>query len=64
MVEVAKSREVVGSTPHGVTNFFSVYLILPPAQSLRDSLSLKISGGKERPECKPDNLIAICQPIV
>jgi hypothetical protein len=50
---------------------FSSYVILPVTPRPWGLLSLQwkwvaeyISGGKERPERKADNLNAICEPIV
>jgi hypothetical protein len=39
-------------------------MALGSTQPLTEMSTRNLPGGKERPACKTDNLIAICEPIV
>jgi hypothetical protein len=66
----ATSRKVAGSFPDEVTEFFnwpnpsSRTMPLGSTKPLTEMSTRNLSGGKERPACKADNLSANCEPIV
>jgi hypothetical protein len=67
----ATSRTVVGSNPNDIIEIFqftkSCQLHHGPgvySASNRNEYQKNISGGKERPACKADKLLATCEPIV
>jgi hypothetical protein len=70
MVGYATSRKVAGSIPDEVTGFFiwpnpsSRTMTLGSTQPLTEMRTKNLLGGKGRPVCGADNLIAICKPIV
>jgi hypothetical protein len=64
---------MVASSRTDEVNIFSIYLILPAAPQTSGIFSLKqkwirkrknVSGDRERPAAKADNLTAICDPTV
>jgi hypothetical protein len=61
---------VMGSVPNEVAEFFDLpnpssrTMALGITQSLTEMSTRDLSCGKERPACKDDNLIAICERTV
>jgi hypothetical protein len=66
----ASSRKVADSNPNEVIGFFnwpnpsSRTMALESAQPLNRNEYLESSWGKGRPAREPDNLAAICEPII
>jgi hypothetical protein len=67
----ATSQKVECSIPDEVIAFFSIYLIHPAAKYPWGRFSLEQNrvseiflGGKGRPACRADNVMAICEQIV
>jgi hypothetical protein len=66
----ATSRKVADSTPDEVTgiftwlNLFSRTMVLGSTQSLTETSTRNLPGGKRLPTRKAHNLTAICEPIV
>jgi hypothetical protein len=66
----ATSRKASGSNPDEISGFFnwpnpsSYSMVLGSTQPLIEMSTRNLSGGKERPVRKADNLTAICEPIV
>jgi hypothetical protein len=67
---LATSRKVASSIPDEVIGFFncpnpsSRIMALGSTQPLTEMSTSDLPGGKRRPARGPDNLIAICEPIV
>jgi hypothetical protein len=65
----ATSRKVASSIPNEAIGLFNWTnpsgrtMVLGSTHPLIEMCTRNLPGGKERPERKADNLIAICEPI-
>jgi hypothetical protein len=68
---VLQARKVAGSSPDEVTEFVSIYLILPAAlvpgvdsASNKNEYQTMFLGSRAHPARRADNLTAICELFV
>jgi hypothetical protein len=70
-VYYATSRKIVGSVPDEIICFFFFNLLNHSNRSMAlgssqplTLINTSVAGGKAKPNSKPDNFTAICDPIV